>query len=198
MLTNAVCLISFFEYYYSSSVGIYWHTALTSSKMNMFWNSRVRYKFIRGDIRWTNQVIMKMTVIAVIGGMISSLVGLGGGVVFNPLMIGFGVHPQVSTSTSMYMIMLSTFSAVVQFFWLEILPLDYTIGFGMVIIIATILGNIAINNIIKKLGTPSSLALFIASVMIMWTIIVFGSSVFDVIGRAKRGENLFSFKPYWR
>ena len=138
-----------------------------------------------------------MTIIAVIGGMISSLVGLGGGVVFNPLMIGFGVHPQVSTSTSMYMIMLSTFSAVVQFLWLKILPIDYTIGFGIVVILATILGNIAINNIIKKLGTPSSLTLFIAGVMIMCTVIVFGYSIFDVIGRAKRGENLFSFKSYW-
>mmetsp|Transcript_15414 Transcript_15414/g.17861 ORF Transcript_15414/g.17861 Transcript_15414/m.17861 type:complete len:80 (-) Transcript_15414:7-246(-) len=71
---------------------------------------------MKGDIRWTNRTIIKMTIFAVCGGMMTSLVGLGGGVIFNPLMISFGVHPKVSKATSLYMILLSTLSALFQIY----------------------------------------------------------------------------------
>ena len=41
------------------------------------------------------------------GGMVGAF-GLGGGVVFNPLLLGLGVLPQVTTATAMYMILFGT------------------------------------------------------------------------------------------
>ena len=90
---------------------------------------RVNYQFVKGDIEWTPSVIVRMLVIAILGGLLSSYVGLGGGIIFGPVMLEFGVHPRVSSSTSMYMVMLSTFVAVVQFFFMGVLPLDYSFGF---------------------------------------------------------------------
>lgn len=75
----------------------------------------VGYKFTVGDIRWENSIIFQMLSSALIGGMISGMVGLGGGVIFNPLLLEFGVNPLVSSATGMYMVMLATLSASILF-----------------------------------------------------------------------------------
>lgn len=68
----------------------------------------VNYKFESGDIHWTNSVISSFTVTAIMGGMMASIVGLGGGVIFSPLMLEFGINPKVVNSTSMYTVMINT------------------------------------------------------------------------------------------
>lgn len=128
---------------------------------------RVKYQFSKGDIPWTNSSISKMALIALVGGMMSSLVGIGGGMIFNPVMISFGVHPSVSSSTSMYMVLLSTFSSSMQFFLLGMLPLDYTLGFGLIVTLATLIGLLTVNKVNKKYGRPSFLVLLLAFVIIV-------------------------------
>lgn len=60
------------------------------------------------DIKYRGKPLMYLLFFAFIGGWVSGAFGLGGGSVFNPLMIELGVPPTVSTSTGMYMIMFST------------------------------------------------------------------------------------------
>lgn len=96
---------------------------------------KTRYHFIEGDIHWNNSLISSFAGFAIFGGMMASLVGLGGGVVYNPLMLEFGVNPKVASATSMYMIMLSSLSSNLQFVFLGILPIDYAIFFSIVVAI---------------------------------------------------------------
>ena len=108
-----------------------------------------------------------MLMVAILGGMLSSFVGLGGGIIFGPVMLEFGVHPRVSCSTSMYMVMLSTLVAVAQYIVMGVLPLDYSLGFGVLIVIFTIIGHETLSKQLKKLGKPSFFALFLAGVIII-------------------------------
>ena len=45
------------------------------------------------------------------GGFVAGALGLGGGVIFNPYLIGMGVPPKVSSATGMYLIMYSKIAA---------------------------------------------------------------------------------------
>ena len=150
-----------------------WFIFLVICGILLFWSVRilkkehklkqkVKYQFAKGDIEWTPQIISKMLIIAIIGGLLSSYVGLGGGIIFGPVMLEFGVHPRVSSSTSMYMVMLSTLVAVIQFFFMGVLPLDYSFWFGVVIITFTIVGHLTLNSFLNKHGKPSFFALFLA------------------------------------
>ena len=47
--------------------------------------------------------------------MVSGALGLGGGSIFNPIMITMGVPPVVSTSTGMYMVMYSTAASTLMY-----------------------------------------------------------------------------------
>ena len=65
------------------------------------------------DIKYRGRPLFYLLFFAFVGGFVSGAFGLGGGSVFNPLMIELGVPPTVSTSTGMYMIMFSTFASSV-------------------------------------------------------------------------------------
>jgi len=42
--------------------------------------------------------------------MLTAIVGIGGGVVYTPLLLVFGVHPKVTTSTSLFLVLYTTLS----------------------------------------------------------------------------------------
>lgn len=52
-----------------------------------------KYEFVKGDIIWTNGQITKMIIVAFAAGLMSSGLGLGGGVVYNPLLMAMGILP---------------------------------------------------------------------------------------------------------
>ena len=56
-----------------------------------------------------------MLLIGLMGGLFSGVLGLGGGTIFNPMMLAMGVNPVVANSTGMYMVMFSTLSSSILF-----------------------------------------------------------------------------------
>ena len=66
---------------------------------------------IPSDVIFTKKVVLKLVILGFFGGWISGALGLGGGAIFNPVLLSMGVPPSVSSATSMYMIMYSTFSS---------------------------------------------------------------------------------------
>ena len=91
--------------------------ALTLSYIGVRINKREqRLKELGGatcqsDLKYRGRPLFYLLFFAFVGGWVSGAFGLGGGSVFNPLMIELGVPPTVSTSTGMYMIMFSTFAS---------------------------------------------------------------------------------------
>lgn len=67
------------------------------------------------DIRYSGSQLRYLLFFAFVGGWVSGALGLGGGSIFNPLMISLGVPPSVSTSTGMYMIMWSTCATSIMY-----------------------------------------------------------------------------------
>ena len=76
---------------------------------------RLKIKFNEGicssDLKLTQSVVTKLITYALIGGLISGSLGLGGGSIYNPVMLSMGVPPSVSSSTAMYMVMFTGFGS---------------------------------------------------------------------------------------
>ena len=60
------------------------------------------------DIRYDGSNVTKLVVLGFVGGWVSGALGLGGGAVYNPVLLSMGVPATVSSATGMYMIMFST------------------------------------------------------------------------------------------
>lgn len=74
------------------------------------------------------------------GGWISGALGMGGGSIFNPLLLSFGVPPQVSSATGMYMIIFSTGASTLTYILNDLLNVSYGIWAGLFCIAGSIIG----------------------------------------------------------
>lgn len=85
-------------------------TALAATKV--FHEQKLKIKLGAGmapsDLRLSEPILLKLVTFAFLGGFMSGALGLGGGAIFNPLLLSLGVLPCVASATGMYMILFST------------------------------------------------------------------------------------------
>ena len=82
----------------------------------------------------------------------SGALGLGGGSIFNPLLLSLGVPPKVASATGMYMIIFSTGASTAAYIISGMLDLTYGFWVGGFCVVGTIVGMLLLNNFVKKLG----------------------------------------------
>ena len=80
------------------------------------------------------------------------MVGVGGGIIYNPLLLSLGIPPQVSSATAMYIVLYNNFSASTQYIISSKLNWDFALWLSIFAIIGTILGLFVINGMVKKSG----------------------------------------------
>lgn len=54
------------------------------------------FKHSEGDIKWTGNITIYLTLLAFVGGCLAGMLGIGGGLVFGPLFLELGLHAIVS------------------------------------------------------------------------------------------------------
>jgi uncharacterized membrane protein YfcA len=73
----------------------------------------VGYEFHKADIIWTKGVSLKLALVCLMGGTASGTLGIGGGLIYNPLLIELGKHPIVASSTGMYLVLYSSMATCI-------------------------------------------------------------------------------------
>jgi hypothetical protein len=96
------------------------------------------YMLIRKDIRKNNKNLIFLAYMAsFFAGFISSLFGIGGGVIYMPLMIGLLAMPaKISTATSQFILLISSISGLITHVYLG--HPDYLLA--VILIIGTFIG----------------------------------------------------------
>lgn len=76
---------------------------------------KIRYGngLIKSDIPMEGRNLVMLMTFSLVGGWVSGAFGLGGGAIFNPLLLSFGVPPKVASATGMYMIIFATTATTV-------------------------------------------------------------------------------------
>ena len=106
------------------------------------------------------------------GGFIGGALGLGGGSIFNPVMMSLGVHPLVSTATSMYMIMYSTAASTVMFLSYGTFNLSFAMWLSMWSSMGIIVGVSIVEYLIKRYKRQSILVIILTVILGISAIIV--------------------------
>jgi uncharacterized membrane protein YfcA len=87
---------------------------------------------VDSDLRMTNnKTVITLVGLGFVGGFVAGALGLGGGAIFNPLLINMGVPPKVSSGTGMYMVMFSTLASSISYLIYGVLDLHYGIWLGL-------------------------------------------------------------------
>ena len=97
----------------------------------------------------TGTRLFKLLSFAFIGGWISGALGMGGGSIFNPLLLSFGIPAQVASATGMYMIIFSTGASTFTYMLNDLLNLSYGMWTSSFCILGTIGGMILLDKLMK-------------------------------------------------
>ena len=144
-----------------------------------------------GEIRFEGKQLVILLVFAFLGGWISGALGLGGGSIFNPLMISMGVPPTVSTSTGMYMIMLSTLASSVIYITYEQLNIPYGLWLGFWTSLGILYGLKVIKKLVAKYKRQSIIVFILVGVMGVSALMVPIFQIIEVIQLCEDGKNIW-------
>ena len=117
------------------------------------------------DIRYNGKQLVYLLFFAFWGGFISGALGLGGGSVFNPVMISLGVPPLVSTSTGMYMIMYSTAASTVMYISYGTFNVAFALWISFWCSMGIMVGVSIMDHLIKKYKRQSILVIVLTVIL---------------------------------
>jgi len=160
-----------------------------------FKKQRLHYKFVKGDVRWTPNYTLVISALSLGAGILSSLLGIGGGMILSPMMLEMQVLPEVVSATATYMILFTSLSAVVQFSVLGRIIWDYAGVYCVIGFFSAIVGQSVLSYIVKKYN-KTSIIIFCIVVVIGCSVILLGvTGIMRFADQVKNGANL-GFNPY--
>uniref|UniRef100_A0A6B2L3R1 Uncharacterized protein n=1 Tax=Arcella intermedia TaxID=1963864 RepID=A0A6B2L3R1_9EUKA len=113
------------------------------------------YKYLLGDIHWNKKNSGIISLLSFGAGILSSLLGIGGGMILSPLMLELNVLPAVTAATSSYMILFTSLAAAAQYAILSRILWDYGGTLLVLGFISGIIGQLGLNWVVKKYNKMS-------------------------------------------
>ena len=104
-----------------------------------------------------NYNLAKLLIFSLMGGWISGALGLGGGLIFNPLLMSLGLPPKVATTSGMYMIIFATGATTVSYLINGMINIPYALWLGIFCMIGSCTGMYFMIKLMKKLNRQSPL-----------------------------------------
>lgn len=124
------------------------------------------------------------------------MLGLGGGVIYNPVFVDLNLFPQVAFSTGMYLAMFTSLSNAVLFAISGQLFYSWAFYQTVISFIAAYIGIKSIASIVKRTGRDYYLVFVLAFVILISAFIIPFQAVNDFIMKYKDGLNVTGFKSY--
>ena len=128
------------------------------------------------------------------GGWIAGALGLGGGVIFNPILIAMNVPPKVSSATGMYLITFSKIATCIIYFLYGQLQIDYGLWAAFWSSVGAVLGLYGANWYMEKFKRQS---IIVAALVIILGISAIGVPIigaFELKRSVDAGLSILKFK----
>lgn len=117
------------------------------------------------DVKMEGKQLTKLISMSFVGGWVSGALGLGGGAIFNPLLLSMGCPPKVASATGMYMIIFSTGASTTTYIINNLLKTDYALFIGAFQIFGTLIGMFVLKKFMNKIGRQSPLVILLAFIL---------------------------------
>lgn len=98
-----------------------------------------------------------VVLVAILAGIVSSSLGLGGGMITNPLFASLGMEPKQSSTTSNFLIIVTAVASSFIFILSGQLEIGYSICLGIFCTVAALIGSFYILKYINRTGKSSIL-----------------------------------------
>jgi uncharacterized membrane protein YfcA len=130
------------------------------------------YDFDTMDLVWSKKIIATVIFAGFLAGLAAGMVGVGGGIVMNPVMLRLGMRPEVSTATSSFMVLFTSTISMLQYAIAGKLDPFYgfiTLAFSLV---GSTLGILVLKKIIEKYKRASIIVMLLALILSACAIVI--------------------------
>lgn len=138
---------------------------------------RLGYKFDPTDTIWNYRSSTKIALVALVAGLLAGMLGIGGGLVMNPVMLELGVLPEISTATSSSLVFFTSSIAVIVFASGGAIDPEYGGFLFALAFVGSLIGVLVIKRIVTRSGRTSILVLLLAIILGLaaFIIVLYGS-----------------------
>ena len=181
----------FYWYLYALPVPFYGSLLVVFARRNhveFLRKQELVFPFARGDIQWTAETARQLPPIAICSGIMSGMLGIGGGMVLGPLFIELGIEPEVSTATTGFMLLFTGFAGTTEYLTLGRLPWRYLLWFGTIGAIGAQMGQRVVKRLIARTGRPSIVVLLLGGVILAAVLCMTAIGIGSVVSSASKGE----------
>lgn len=140
------------------------------------------YDFDTMDLVWTKTIILTVILAGLIAGLAAGMVGVGGGIVMNPVMLRLGMRPEVSTATSSFMVLFTSTISLLQYTIAGKLEPVYggiTLAFSLV---GSTLGILVLKKVVDKYKRASIIVLMLAGILSLCAVIIPTYGIINYVG----------------
>jgi uncharacterized membrane protein YfcA len=133
---------------------------------------KLGYDFDTNDIKWNSLTASFISMAGLCAGLAAGVIGVGGGLVMNPVMLRFGMRPEVSTATSSFMVLFTSTISMLQYAIAGKLTYIYglwTLAFSLV---GSCVGILLIKKIVDKYKRSSIIVMLLALIMAACAVII--------------------------
>ncbi|CAG9312633.1 unnamed protein product [Blepharisma stoltei] len=151
------------------------------------------YNFDDHDIKWNIKNTSLLSAFTIIAGITASLLGLGGGLVMNPIMLNIGYRPEVSTASSSFLVLMASIIAVLQFSLAGEVILAYGLWLFFTSVLGSMLGTFFILKTAKRYKRVSIVVLILSVILFMCIIAI---PTYGIIDMATGGDTQYGFSGF--
>ncbi|BBN02930.1 uncharacterized protein MPTK1_2g19400 [Marchantia polymorpha subsp. ruderalis] len=117
---------------------------------------------------------------ALVAGVLGGMLGIGGGMIINPLLFSVGMLPQVTAATCASMVFFSSSMSVIQYWLMGRIPLQYALISAVLCAIFSWFGIVIVHKAIEKYNRASLIVFSVAAVMGVSAVLMCGFGGYDV------------------
>ena len=140
--------------------------------------------------------INKIIFYCFMAGVISGMLGIGGGILMAPLMLELGINPKVATSTSNLFLIFTSFSNTCLYMMAGNLIIKYALMYGILCGLFSYLGSNVLTDYVEKTGKNSVLIWTLLGISIISLIILPINAITHAFYDLKCGNSILVFNKF--
>ena len=142
-----------------------------------------------------NKTINMLLALGFGGGWLAGCVGLGGGAIYNPVLISLGIPPSVSSATGLYLVFFSKVASCFVYYLNGELDILYGLWIALWSTVGMVIGLIGAQHYMKTSGRQSPIVwcLVVVFALSVVAVPIFGG--ISLKNQSEEGVDIFAFNP---
>lgn len=179
---------------------IIWFVVIFFVAVLVFWTNYVTkikkvYNTLTDEIELNLRTAAGMSAFSFLSGIMSSLLGIGGGLIITPYLLSLGIAPEAVVATSSFMIFTTTLATTIQYINDSRVELDYALILCGICFVSAVGGQYILDMYLKKSARRSTIVFILLAVIVCSTILLTYVGIDGIVKSVRNGQSI-GFRSY--